>query len=258
MTAVADTLRIRVLSDLHLEFHRDGGASFLGPLAARDDEVLVVAGDLTNAARLGATLRRLAERFPAVVYTLGNHEYYGSDRESVHASVRDACARSANLHWLECSSAVIGGVRFVGSTLWFPEDRQAPKWGLNDFHLIHDFEDWVYEDNRRAVVYLREAARPDTVVVTHHLPSQRSVHPMFAGSPLNPFFVSDVEETLRARQPPLWIHGHTHVSMDYRIGSTRVVCNPFGYLGREENPRFDPDLVVGIERGPAGMVVGQE
>ena len=47
---------------------------------------------------------------------------------------------------------------------------------------------------------------------------------------------------------PLWIHGHTHDSFDYRLNGTRVVCNPRGYAkdGANENPLFDAGFVIEI------------
>jgi Icc-related predicted phosphoesterase len=49
------------------------------------------------------------------------------------------------------------------------------------------------------------------------------------------------------RQPvDLWIHGHIHESMDYAVEGTRVLCNPRGYRPPNENPGFEPDLVVEI------------
>ncbi len=47
-------------------------------------------------------------------------------------------------------------------------------------------------------------------------------------------------------QPQLWVHGHTHASLDYRIGATRVVCNPFGYARDEENPHFEEAKLVSL------------
>ena len=32
----------------------------------------------------------------------------------------------------------------------------------------------------------------------------------------------------------LWIHGHMHLPSDYLVGTTRVVANPRGYAGHEE------------------------
>jgi hypothetical protein len=35
-------------------------------------------------------------------------------------------------------------------------------------------------------------------------------------------------------QIKLWTHGHMHDPFDYMIGTTRVVCNPRGYAGHDE------------------------
>src|SRR6185295_12942775 len=87
-----------------------------------------------------------------------------------------------------------------------------------------------------------------TVVVTHFAPARGSIAARFAGSPLNACFVSDLEPQIRRWQPALWLHGHTHDSFDYRIGATRVVANPRGYVlkGEIENRRFDPSLTLEV------------
>jgi hypothetical protein len=86
------------------------------------------------------------------------------------------------------------------------------------------------------------------VVITHHAPSRRSVHPRFASSLLNAAFVSDAERFLGGDRVQLWIHGHTHDSFDYVVDGTRVVCNPRGYAkdGVNENHRFDPHLMIEV------------
>jgi Icc-related predicted phosphoesterase len=83
----------------------------------------------------------------------------------------------------------------------------------------------------------------DTVVVTHHLPHPNSVHPRYTGDSLNPSFASDLSALVR-EPVKLWIHGHTHESMDYVVNGTRVVCNPRGYMPQEPNRSFKPSLVV--------------
>lgn len=65
--------------------------------------------------------------------------------------------------------------------------------------------------------------------VTHHAPSFRSQHPRFAGSPIAGGFCSNLESRIQQWKPDLWIHGHVHDPMDYRIGKTQVLCNPWGY-----------------------------
>jgi predicted phosphodiesterase len=85
------------------------------------------------------------------------------------------------------------------------------------------------------------------VVVSHHLPSWRSVAPAFARAASNAAFASDLDAMFGP--VALWVHGHTHNSFDYRAGATRVVANPRGYPmkdGAFENPCFDPALLVRI------------
>ena len=156
-----------------------------------------------------------------------------------------------NLHWLQNSTLELSGVRFAGTTLWFRDDPDnlAHEGMLNDFWLIRDFKRWVYRENARALEFLELKARHADVVVTHHLPSERSVAPWFEGDPLNRFFLCDVDDLIQRAAPALWVHGHTHGSIDTRVGSTRIVCNPLGYLNFGHNRDFDPKLVVEVERG---------
>jgi Icc-related predicted phosphoesterase len=93
---------------------------------------------------------------------------------------------------------------------------------------------------------LAESFEGQTVVVTHHGPSPRSVPDRFEDDPLTPAFSSNLQPIIEKYQPAAWIHGHTHDSFDYTIGKTRVVCNPAGYP-HEPNPDFKRDLVIEID-----------
>jgi Icc-related predicted phosphoesterase len=79
------------------------------------------------------------------------------------------------------------------------------------------------------------------IVVGHHAPSERSVHEYYKGDRLNGAFRTELDEFIKSRpQIELWVHGHMHNSSDYYIGSTRVVCNPRGYIGHEaQADRFE-------------------
>lgn len=236
-------MRVQILSDLHFEFHADVGRSFVAGLCP-DVDVLVVAGDLAPSRQLESSLHLLCDRYSQVVFVSGNHEFYHASPREV-AQLKRKLSLVPNLHWLECETTVIGGVRFVGTTLWF-EHLPGCTDDLNDFHMIEDFVPWVYEQNRESQSYLETAVRSGDVVITHHLPSQRSVAPKFTDSPLNQFFVCDVERVMRDRRPQLWVHGHTHTSCDYLIDKTRVVCNPLGYVRFDVNPTFDARSIVEV------------
>ena len=240
-------MNVAILSDLHLEFFADRGAAFLESLDPAGVDVLVLAGDLCTRRLLRSAVETLCARYPEVVYVAGNHEYYHSGPGKVHELL--TCLREdlPNFRWLRNETVEIAGVRFAGTTLWFRHQasNRAYEHGMNDFALIRSFDPWVYEENRRALQFLeKEVARAD-VVVTHHLPSERSVGAPFVGDPFNCFYVCDVDELIELAEPALWVHGHTHASRDWSAGKTRVVCNPLGYAS-ECNPAFDRELVVRV------------
>ena len=99
-------------------------------------------------------------------------------------------------------------------------------------------EDAVVE-HRKALDYINavvsERANDKFVVVGHHCPSKKSIHPKYAHDTImNGGFASDLDDFIAYRpQIKLWTHGHTHEQFDYMISETRVVCNPRGYIGHE-------------------------
>ena len=241
-------MRIQIVSDIHFEFHRDQGRSVVESLRRAEPDVLVVAGDLSSYRALHEALSKLAGAFSEVVFVAGNHEYYGGSPGRVR-DLRDRVQDDfSNIHWLDKSSCAIKGQRFVGATLWFPrtDDAERNRHLLSDFSQIQGFVPWVYEESDLAVSYLQKRVLSGDFVVTHHLPSWKSVHPQYAGSPLNAFFVCDVEDVLAEKKTAFWIHGHTHHSVDYRVGDTRVLCNPLGYAKTDVNPKFNDALVVEV------------
>jgi Icc-related predicted phosphoesterase len=241
-------MRLQLLSDLHFEFHRDSGRSFVESLNPAGVDVLVLAGDIAVADDIPLALGLLCEHYrrSSVVYVHGNHEFYSTSREHVHALTRSALADNPNLTWLDGDCVELCGQRFLGAPLWFGRHPDAVRLRplMSDFTEIQGLEQWVYADNARAVAFFERNLREGDVVVTHHLPSWRSVAPRFTGHPLNAFFVCDLESLIRERRPRSWLHGHTHGSLDYEIGATRVVCNPFGYVRHELNSAFSDLLRV--------------
>lgn len=243
-------MKIRIMSDLHLEF---------GPLELEPagEDVLVLAGD-TN---LGVSAQNWAVKMNwqlkvPVVMIAGNHEYY--NRCFIYTLGLFQSANSKEVYFLERESVDISGVRFLGTTLWtdynlygrYSEDKALARVSLNDHRLITYEGDMIFtpshagEEHRKAVEFL-ETTKGD-VIVTHHAPSVKSALPEFKNDPLTAAYASNLEELVARSGAKLWIHGHMHNSVDYMIGQTRVVSNPRGYVGHEVNPDFDPNFVVEI------------
>jgi predicted phosphodiesterase len=243
-------VRVQLLSDIHVEFDEDGGEAFARSVEVAGD-VLVLAGDvipLVSPESVSRVFGWFCARFPHVVYVTGNHEYYKTSPADADALLAACAAALPNLHVLNPGVAVIDGQRFVGATLWFPETPDEPTYRrfLTDFKLIRDFVPWVHQAHEAQLAFLRANVRAGDVVVTHHLPHDRSTPPMFGGSPLNRFFVAgDAADLVAGAGARLWFHGHTHAPCDYAVGSTRVVCNPRGYP-HEKRPR-PVDLGLAID-----------
>jgi predicted phosphodiesterase len=95
-------------------------------------------------------------------------------------------------------------------------------------------------DHREMMAYLQHVldqhAASKVVVVGHHAPSKLSTHPRYAHQHImNGGYSSCLDDfVLDHPQIKLWTHGHTHETHDYMIGSTRIVCNPRGYVGHEQ------------------------
>lgn len=163
-------MKIRVVSDLHLEFddinivNHDGCNVLIlsgDILVAQDlhdhpepanaiDQTLVAGSQgigrrQESAQRFRDFLKRCSIQFPKVVYVAGNHEFYhGKWIDSIRI-LHEECAKFPNLHFLENDSVTIDNITFVGATLWTDMNRGDPvtQWtvqeGMNDFKIIrHD------------------------------------------------------------------------------------------------------------------------
>jgi len=218
-------MKVRVLSDLHTEFE-----DFVPP--STDADVNILAGDIGVGM---AALNWIHLHFPTqvVVYVLGNHEYY---RHELRLLEKMKSAAQSNVHILENESITLGGVRFLGATLWtdFALHGEAERVfsmhaadvAMTDFRLIkirnrrfsaadsaalhHQSVLWLSQQ-----LQLSESAK--TVVVTHHGPSELSVADRFKGDRLSPAFASRLEPLIKMGRPALWVHGHMHDAVGYQL-----------------------------------------
>jgi predicted phosphodiesterase len=246
--------KLLLASDLHTEFYRDplALAKRAVPPAWTPENLdfLVLAGDIVVPPRqdpehVKQVFEYLGQRAKHVLYVEGNHEYYGCNSATeVEEGLRSVLP--ANAHWLRNSEATVGGVHFYGGTLWFNNADQMDfyyKRGLNDFSQIGGFTDWVYERSRAFTEGALALLRPETVVLSHHLPHPKSTAEQYKSSPVNRFFTCDQTQVITEKQPRLWVHGHTHLPCDYALGQTRVICNPYGYP-QERGAAEYPQVVI--------------
>lgn len=259
------TLRLLILSDLHLEFRRSQKPVF--DLSIATPDIVLLAGDIdTDAVGIVAWAANVFADLP-VLYVHGNHEGYGGKIDSVIEKISAACATTPNVHYLHQAEFRHMGVRFFGATLWtdfalFGEDlRQecmnAAAMLMTDYRSIRlakeryrklrpmDTVRFHREDRTWLAEKLEQPFEGPTVVMTHMAPSKASVAPQYSGDLLSAAFASNLDDLVS--KADVWVHGHMHTSSDYRIGRCRVVCNPYGYIrkdGEPENGDFRPDFIV--------------
>lgn len=271
-------VKICFMSDLHLEVEssksgrstKPGGILSAAPEElAVDADIVILAGDIHTRSRGPAWA---AATFPGtpVVMLGGNHEAY---RDSLYANIarnREQAASFGKLPnglqhvtWLEREVFTMPGLRVLGATLWtdfrlFGDSEQlmsqiVARRDMNDFHIV-DVHDQYLGETRRfdprdaerihnlSIAFLRqELPKPFdgvTAVATHHAPSLLSVSVHHREHLLSAAYASDLEEFIVETRPDIWVHGHIHSTLDYRIGQTRVVCNPRGYFPNYLNPEF--------------------
>lgn len=276
-------MKLLILSDLHLEF-----GQFRVPDVDYDVVVLAgdVSACARKVPFWACRTTNFGEEIP-IIFIPGNHEFYGGVMSSTLMALRQASV-GTNFHTLDCGEAVIDGVRFLGCTLWTdfvlridtPDgprsdaERAASEAGraLADFQVIgmavaneSKASDGRHQRTRRVFTpqdsialheqhrawlarKLKEPFDGPTVVVTHHAPHRGSLAAEYATDWVSGAFVNELPSHF-FEVPILWIHGHTHASFDYQVGSCRVVCNPRGYMqgGRQqapENVRFQPGFIV--------------
>ena len=267
-----------------LDFDNTEGAEVLilsGDICVANDidHNTIESNVMYRSTRYHGFFERCCERFSHVIYVLGNHEHYHGDVAATLDHMRAVLAYLPNLYIMEKESRVIGDTTFVAGTLWTDMNQEDPhtlahmRGYMNDFRIIEDsravvhFKDqdgkfrtrtgkWTPEasvvDHKVMKWVIKETVEADPcaryVVVGHHAPSRMSTKPRYQKDVVvNGAYSSSLDDfILDHPQIKLWTHGHTHDVFDYMIGSTRVICNPRGYDGHEEQANLWQLITVDV------------
>ncbi len=253
-------MKLQLLSDLHLE------TEAFDPEPAPGAEVLVLAGDIDST---WAAYRRFAGWPVPVLVVAGNHEFDGRDVDDAMAGLRALCGELGFVfiereRW--CFTAADGRtVRFLGTVRWCDLDLFGPAMRPRAERAAGYFQR-VMNSTRHGAPFDAAAVRAEaltcrawledqlalpargawdrTVVVTHFGPSARSADPRYGHQPGTACFCNADDDLVP--RADLWLHGHLHCRHDYRIGLTRVVCNPRGLAAKGEAEGYDGTLVLEV------------
>jgi len=266
-------MKFALASDIHLEFgeielNNTEGADVLvlsGDICVAKH--LVSPESIRNSKDWMKFFEQCSKEFKNVIYIMGNHEHYHGDFANSYGLLCSALSVFPNIHVMEKEFVSFNGVTFICGTLWTDMNKEDPhtlysiKGYMNDYRIIEDSANDVhYRDadgnfhtrtgkfspeqsvvEHKAMLKLIDevcAGLPNEkiVVVGHHAPSKLSTKPKYQNDTMvNGAYSSDLSEFILDRPMiKVWTHGHTHDKFDYMIGSTRIVCNPRGYIDYED------------------------
>lgn len=250
-------MKIRLFSDLHLEFSRYEFDHIWTPQLEDKEQTVLLAGDIGKGMGARTFVEELCKNFKHVVMICGNHEFYDHDFEKViedwrHYELNEA---SPNFHFLYNDWRILDGVRFLGGTMW-TDFNGANIFNVNAaYTIMSDYSEINYnggkirpqliiaEHDKFMRFLLEKFDEPfdgPTVVMSHHSPGNELKRMGKPGDLLGAAYFADIEEVIGYHnKAKVWVHGHTHQSWDYLINETRVLCNPYGYYGHSTNSGFD-------------------
>ena len=257
-------MKLQIVSDLHLEFAANRAWLKQNPLIPVGD-ILLIAGDcctLRHPEIAQEFFYKIAQEFPIIISTLGNHEFYGSDIEL--ANPLFACHESFNHLALNNHSYIYEDLRIICSILW----SHVPSYNIelieksiNDYHHIYKMQkdgklypirvedtNALHEISYRYIQQtVAEPFEGKTVVLTHHMPSYKCISERYKNSPLSSAFAANMDEIIQANpQISYWFYGHAHDFQRIQVHNSILIRNPLGYVDSGEHVDFRRDYFVEI------------
>lgn len=249
-------MKIRLLSDLHTEFNKSYASQQY--MEYQGEDVLVLAGDIASGSTNSfEVIKRFRQQgFKEIIFVPGNHEYYGTEIRDFDAKMKLKCQHLEGVHFLNPGWVKIGDTIFIGGALWTnfrcnPLAELDAESMISDFYLIKGFKPHhaslkYYEHLKLFQEVNKLFPLHKKVFISHFLPAVECISPRFRNQQnmLNNYFSNDLGEWIETLENSTWMFGHTHDSIDIKIGSTRLISNPYGYHLREPNMDFKPHFQV--------------
>ncbi|WP_018917894.1 metallophosphoesterase [Vreelandella zhanjiangensis] len=253
-------MRLRILSDLHLEHFADSR-----PLSDVKADVVMLAGDIHHKAEGLIWARAQFPTLP-ILFVPGNHEFYGTCMPLMREELKQE-AKRLDIELLDNRAVTLNGVRFYGTTLWTDfalyasdptknpahTESKALRY-MPDFRIIQTSPGTTLTPqasqqlHTEALAWLEgELSKPfdgPRVVISHHAPLHHCIPDQYLGDALSPAFASHLPQLMGKMD--LWIHGHVHEPVDLIYAGTHVIANPGGYPDEFNSPLFKPDLIINI------------
>lgn len=231
---------VQYMSDIHLEYRR---ATVSIPVISRN---LVLAGDIGNPFKdnYREFLIKCSNEYDHTFIIPGNHEYWGCNMDRTDDQMDKVVNRFSNIYSLKNEVVEAENITFIGCTLWSrilkePNNRRGDEHNItinnanitwNDLNRLHS------NDLQWLTSVLQSYDNKSTVVVTHHIPTYKMLHPYYDVPRYkndHDRYYTDLEHLIK---PPIkaWIAGHSHCVMGTTLNGVSIRINAVGYPAENE------------------------
>lgn len=257
------------VSDLHLDHYVTRHLDF-GKMCTQFDqcfpkmfypaERLCIAGDIANDPYIYVDfVKYIATKYSEVVIVFGNHDldariknvmvlrwmntpYFDTTNaklEFIRSRIRDI----PNVHLLEGTvHGGIGGTMGMCDFDYMFNQHATREYNIRHWRSWYDNNVWIYMGNDPLAILADEQAKIETaiasgcsVMMTHFVPTQCGVAPMYKEDSCTPFFMFDADKYfVNMPAGSIWHCGHTHdawkTEYEDSVGKKHLIlCNPYGY-----------------------------
>ena len=235
----------QITSDNHVEIIPIGCVDHVLKKITQAKGVVVIAGDYCVPANFNFSHESFDAILPKceIVYVSGNHEYYGSSKQKVDEFLTQHEIWNPKFHYLNNSSCVVGGVKYIGGCGWSSINEDVGG-RISDFSRIQGFtpNDCTIEFRKFKEFMIEELSvesKFPVVCVTHFLPHSGLIDDAYKGDSLNQYFCNNLVETLayydNVHIPKYFVYGHSHSKNKMNvIDGVVYAANQYGYYSYDE------------------------
>lgn len=236
-------MRVFALSDIHIDY--SANAKWISSLSTAEyqDDVLILAGDVTDTLRLLEwCLGTLAKRFRKVLFVPGNHDLWVIRENRGKDSLQKFEEVSAVVESSGASMQIfrVPGVSIIPLLSWYDYSFGEPSEELRSIWMDYRACRWPSGFSERdvaahfAALNGKEVGRAGDKVITYsHFLPRIDVMPGYipsASRRLYPVLGSEhIDRQLRAMGATLHVYGHSHVNRRVEIDGVSYINNAFGY-----------------------------
>ena len=247
-------MKLRYLSDLHLEFIRPHKIhKFIKKIPIGIDEICILAGDIGNPYQLNYDIfmKFISQNFKKTFVIAGNHEYYNIKTiKEINDFMKDYFQEFDNISFLHNNYEIYDNYCFIGTTLW--SKITNPIYEINDVYNIPNFDYIKYNRlNMLSIDFLEDAVEnnDNCIIITHHMPSFSLIDIKYKTPkmlPYNQWFYCDMDNFIETHRNKIkcWLFGHTHTPSNVIINEIPFLCNPIGYPNENKKLDFEKTIII--------------